>query len=60
MWTHKEIGAVDDAIEESLITAVSSMLTFEELHSAFVLLCGGAAAKGSEIAAAASSWITLL
>jgi hypothetical protein len=35
------------------------MLTFEELHSAFVLLCRGSATKRSEIAAAASSRIRL-
>jgi hypothetical protein len=36
---------------------MASMLTLEELHSAFVLLCGGTAAKRPEIAAAAGSWI---
>jgi hypothetical protein len=35
------------------------MLTFEELHGAFVLLCRGSATKRSEIAAAAGSWIRL-
>jgi hypothetical protein len=33
------------------------MLTFEELHSAFVLFGRGSATKSSEIAAAAGSWI---
>jgi hypothetical protein len=42
------------ATEES-----GSMLTFEELHGAFVLLCRGTATKRSEIAAAARSWIRL-
>jgi hypothetical protein len=35
------------------------MLTFEELHRAFVPRCRGSTAKGSEIAAAAGSWIKL-
>jgi hypothetical protein len=38
---------------------MSSMLTLEELHSAFVLLCRGSAAKSSKIAAAAGSRIRL-
>jgi len=35
------------------------MPTLEELHSAFVLLCGVTATTRSEIAAAAGSWIRL-
>jgi hypothetical protein len=35
------------------------MLPFEELHGAFVPLCRGPAAKSSEIAAAAGSWVRL-
>jgi hypothetical protein len=35
------------------------MLTFEELHGAFVLLCSGSATKRSEIAAAAGSRVRL-
>jgi hypothetical protein len=38
---------------------MSSMLTFEELHSAFVLLCGGSAAKRSEISPAPGARIGL-
>jgi hypothetical protein len=34
-------------------------MTFEELHSAFVLLCRGAASKRSEIAPAARLRVSL-
>jgi len=35
------------------------MLTFEELHRAFVPRCRGTAPKSAEIAAASGSWIGL-